>query len=174
MTDSDKPKFVAVLTELALLKPGTKLTTEAHRAWWNALREKWTLEEFQRAAAHLRDTIEFMPNPFHFDQLRRATRRTAVEAWDVARQTARRAISCGRVMPGLSSGDPVIDQAVGGIGGYGAIALSETTTLQFLEKRFATHYAECQDTADTRAAVPQLGRQSPSAAFSNAKGVARR
>jgi hypothetical protein len=174
MTDAEKPKFVAVLTELALLKPGAKLTSEAHRAWWNALREKWTMEEFRVAAAHLRDAMEFMPNPFHFEQLRKKTAITAGEAWNLARKACGSAIQSGHVTHNGTSGNERIDRAVRAIGGFGVIAMCDTDKLHFLERRFAEHYEAISDADVARRVLPQIARESVAAALVNSKSMVRR
>lgn len=153
MTPADKPKFVAVVAGLAALKPGAKLTTESFELFWQAMAPDWTLEAFTAAAAHLMRSSEFMPNPYHFEQLRRAGRRTAGEAWVLARATwLRGEHTCG---------DPAIDRAVAMIGGYDAMGQTRTDQLQFIERRFCEHYAQLQDVTDVRAAVPQIAAPEP-------------
>lgn len=155
MQPSDKPKFVSILNGLAAIKPGGKLTTEAYEVWWLAMQD-WALAEFQSAAAHLAKSVEFMPSPFHFEQLRKASRPVVGEAWSKA------IASCGSSWTpnghtGGTSGDPLIDRAVRAIGGYAAIAKCDTDKLHFLEKRFCEHYEAMQDAEEVREALPQLG-----------------
>lgn len=148
MTDDQKPAFVAALTELAALKPGAKLARESYAAWWNIMRGGWSLEAFQQACQHLARTVEFMPNPFHFEQLRKAQRPTPGEAWA-------RALDCGR--HGRStSGDALIDAAVRAIGGYRAIGMSEVDKTRFLEMRFCEHYERLGEVDEIRERLPEL------------------
>jgi hypothetical protein len=148
MTDSDKPMFVAALTELAALKPGAKLTPEAYAAWWNSMRGTWSLEDFRQACAKLRDDLEFMPNPFHFQKLRRASRLTAGEAWGEVREIVRAGGNC--------HADPLVNQAVRSLGGYRALGMTNTDQMQFLERRFCEHYESIGDAEEIREAIPQL------------------
>ena len=157
MIESDKTKFIATLMGLAAVKPGKGLTKEAIEIWWLAM-ESWNLEEFKQAAAHLVRSIEFMPSPFHFEQLRKAGRPTAGEAWEKARKACGSAIQCGQVTHNGTCGDEMIDRVVRAIGGYGAIAMSDRDKLPFLERRFAEHYASIQDASDVREAVPQIAQ----------------
>src|SRR5690349_13020064 len=71
MQPADRKKFIEVLTGLAAMKPGGKLTPESIELFWNAMQD-WALEDFVAAANHLARSHEFMPNPYHFEQLRRA------------------------------------------------------------------------------------------------------
>lgn len=148
MTESDKPMFVAALTELAALKPNAKLSPEVYAAWWNAMHERWTLDEFRAACARLRDAHEFMPNPYHFEQLRKAGRMTAGEAWGLVREAARRDGDC--------PDDDRIRAAVRALGGIRAIGMTHTDQMQFLERRFAEHFDAINDAEDVREAVPQI------------------
>jgi hypothetical protein len=140
--------FCAALTELAALKPNAKLSPEAYAAWWNAMHERWTLLEFQAACARLRDTHEFMPNPFHFEQLRKASRMTAGEAWGLVRDAVRSDGEC--------PDDPRVQSAVRALGGMRAIGFTHTDQMQFLERRFAEHYEAINDAEDVREAVPMI------------------
>jgi hypothetical protein len=153
----DKPAFLATLNGLAAVKPGGKLPKEAYEIWWQAM-QPWSIEEFKQAAAHLALAVEFMPGPYHFDQLRKAGRPTAAEAWECARKAAGSAIQCGQVTHNGTCGDELIDRAVRGIGGYGVIAMCETEKLPFIERRFAEHYDSLQDVEDVRDAVPKVTR----------------
>lgn len=151
MQNSDKPQFLAVLNGLASVKPGAKLTPESLDVWWASFAD-WTIEEFRSAAAHLAKSQEFFPNPFHFEQLRKATRLAAGEAFHKAMQIARH---CSRYER-ATSGDPVIDAAAQACGGYFAMGMQETEKLGFLERRFAEHYSAIEDREETRQALPQL------------------
>lgn len=153
MIEADKPQFVAILTSLAALKPGAKLTREAHAMWWLAMAD-WSLEEFRGAAAHLARSTEFMPNPYHFEQLRQRGRRTAPEAFAVAREVWRSG--------GTTSCDRLIDQVVDALGGYRVLGMTHTEQLHFLERRFAEHYVTLREATDVREALPAIaGPQAP-------------
>jgi len=147
MIDSVKADFVKQLVGLAAVKPGKGLTPEGIEIWWNSM-QHWAIEEFKHAAAHLARTIEFMPSPFHFEQLRKAGRPQAAEAWIVVLECARK----GLELPA----DPVLQAAVASLGGIRAVAMSETDKTHFLEKRFCDHFESIQDVRDTRESVPQI------------------
>jgi len=148
MTESDKVEFVKIVLGLKAVKPGAPLSDEGLELFWNALREGWELADFKAAANHLARSSEFMPNPFHFEQLRKAVRRTSADAFAIAR-------ACWR-SGGRSTGDALIDRAVAGLGGYEACGMTQTDKLSFLERRFAEHYADLQDVEEVRQAVPQI------------------
>lgn len=150
MQPEDKPKFLAVLNGLAAVKPGAKLTAEALTLYWNSL-SHWSIEDFAAAANQLARTSEFMPNPYHFEQLRKASQLTSGEAWAEVLDHARNGY---RDEEGPS--DPRIAAAVRAIGGYQAIAMSRTDQTPFLEKRFAEHYDAIAEREDIREAIPQL------------------
>lgn len=146
MLPADKPEMVRVLTGLAAIKPGAKLTPEGLETWWQAMRA-WSLEDFKSAASFLAGTHEFMPNPFHFEQLRRAGRATAGEAWARAVAAARR---------GGGTDCPLIEKAVQAMGGWLVLRMSDEDKLHFLERRFAEHYDDIRDADDTRDAIPAI------------------
>ncbi len=154
MQSADRAEFLKVLNGLAAIKPGAKLIPEALDMWWLAM-ESWTIDDFKQAATHLARSIEFMPSPFHFEQLRKAGRPLAGEAWARVLEYVRKDWS-----PNLGSrasvGDPAIDRAVHAVGGYEAIAHSNIESTPFLERRFAEHFETIQGAADTREAVPQI------------------
>jgi hypothetical protein len=157
MTPDDKPMFVAALTELAALKPGAKLSPETYGAWWNAMQD-WDLADFRAACAQLAKTSEFMPNPFHFEQLRKAGRKTAGEAWAEVLHYVRYGYSRVGVWFNGSPKptDPLLLSAVRAIGGWDAIAMSPTDQTRFLERRFAEHYEQIQEHEEVREALPHL------------------
>ena len=154
MTPADKETFCAILNGLAAIKPGGKLTAEAYEVWWLAMQD-WPLDQFRAAAAHLAKSVEFMPSPYHFEQLRKAARPTAGEAWAKAVASCRTAWT-PQGYRGGTSGDPLIDRAVHAIGGYAAIAQCDHDKLHFLERRFAEHYGSIEDAEDVREALPQI------------------
>ncbi len=163
MTPADKPDFIKQLVGLAAIKPGKDLTPEAYEIWWQAM-QTWSLEDFKAAAAQLARSVEFMPSPYHFEQLRKAGRPTAGEAWIAALEYARKGwtvwdggkASVSGSMP--EPDDALIDRAVRAVGGYEAIAMSNTDATHFLERRFCEHYESIQDVQEVREALPQLTR----------------
>jgi hypothetical protein len=146
MTPADRQPFLEVLGAFADLK-GKKLTSAALELYWRAM-QHWPLEEFQDAAAHLLRTCEFMPMPRDFENLRKAGRPTAGEAWAQVLAIAR----CG----GTESGDELTDRAAAAIGGYRAVSMSETDRTPFLERRFCEHYEAIQEAEEARRGVPQI------------------
>lgn len=162
MQPTDKPKFLAVLNGLAAIKPGAKITPESLDLYWSAM-SAWTIEDFTAAANQLARTHEFFPNPYHFEQLRKAGRMTAGEAWakvlEYARHGGFSVWDSGPPSeddPSARPADPRIDAAVRAIGGYSAIAMSKTDQTPFLERRFAEHYDSISEVEDVRVAVPCL------------------
>lgn len=166
MQQHDKPQFLAVLNGLAAVKPGAKLTPEGLDVWWSSFTD-WTIEDFRAAAAQLAKSSEFMPNPYHFEQLRKASRMTSGEAWAAALEHARNGYGDESAAPK----DPRIAAAVRAIGGYYAIAMSKTDSTHFLEKRFCEHYEAIGDAEDVRESVPQLA--GPSKLLGGPKSVAK-
>lgn len=153
MKPTDKPAFVLQLIGLAAIKPGAKLTTESYEIWFNALHH-WTLDDFKAAAAHLATSMEFMPSPFHFEQLRKAGRPTAEEAWKVARGTARR---YRENQPAPQSSDSFLDHVIRtALGGYRALAMCNSDYIDVRFRQFKEAYESLQDVEDTRSALPQL------------------
>jgi hypothetical protein len=150
----NRKKFLEIVVGFAELK-GKVLSAPALELFWNSM-QAWTIEEFQSAANHLITTCEFMPTPKDFEDLRRAGRPTAGEAWIEARNTIRVAGWAQIESSSFSCGDELIDRAVRAIGGYRAIAMCDSDKLHFLERRFAEHFEQMQDAGDTRDAVPQL------------------
>ncbi|MDE2104103.1 MAG: hypothetical protein KGL39_43095 [Patescibacteria group bacterium] len=157
MRPSDKQGFCKILAGLAAIKPGGKLTPEAYDLWWAAM-SGWTIDDFRSAAAHLARSVEFMPSPYHFEQLRKAARPVASEAWLKAIGSCRTAYT-PQGYRGGTSGDPLIDRAVAAIGGYGAIAMCDQDKAHFLERRFTEIYESISDAEETRAALPDLSEQ---------------
>lgn len=157
MTPADKQAFAEIVTGFAELR-GKQLSRAALGLFWNSM-QHWNIDEFREAANQLIRTCDWMPTPKHFEDLRKAGRPTAGEAWIKARGNASSAFSCGQITQGRSCGDPLIDRAVRAIGGYGAIAMCETDKLHFLERRFAEHYEAMQGSDDIREALPQIANE---------------
>lgn len=155
MQPADRKEFLRVLNGLAAIKPGGKLAPEALDMWWLAMSD-WSIEAFKDAAAHLAKSVEFMPSPFHFQELRKAGRITAAEAWETARAACGSAIQCGQVTHNGTCGDALIDKAVRGIGGYGAIAMCDREKLPFLERRFTETFNSLQDVTEVRESLPAI------------------
>lgn len=118
--------------------------------YWLALRD-WKLGDFKEAAAHLLGSCKFMPKPCDFNELRKASRKTAGEAWALALECAR-----GHTAP---PDDPLITRAVGMLGGYRSIGNSHTDQTHWLEKRFAEHYESLQSAEEVRDALPRIAAQ---------------
>ena len=154
MRTIDKPEFVRILMGLSSIKPGKPMTPEGLDMYWAAMRQEWGIGEFREAAGHLAGTCEFMPNPYHFEQLRKAARPTAGEAWSTVLGWA----ASGSYRDCDSCGDPIIDRAVKAMGGYRAIAMHDEDKQHFAERRFADHYESMQDADTVRNALPFITR----------------
>lgn len=150
MTPSDRTEFGRVINGLAAIKPGGKITTEGLEIFWQAMQD-WPLGEFKAAAAHLANTCEFMPNPYHFAQLRKASEITYAEAWAEVLALVRRSSH----LHGATCGGK-IDRVVRAIGGYEAIGNSAVDKTHFLERRFAEVWETISDAEETRDALPHL------------------
>jgi transketolase len=150
MNANDRPMFVATLAGLAAVKPGAALTVEAYEIFWAALRE-WEADEFRAAAAYLAKTIEFMPNPYHFEQLRKASGETAAEAWTRVLAAVRSAYPDQRI-----SVDGKIDRIVRALGGYRSLAMMPSSEMHFRARDFANLWQELSVSDDARAVLPAL------------------
>lgn len=153
MKPNDRPKFLEIVIGFAELK-GKALSAPALELYWRSM-QGWTITEFAAAAEQLLRTGDFMPVPKDFEDLRKAGRMTAGEAFAVAREVARQS----RPHSTSTSGDGRIDAAAAACGGYFAMGQQETEKIGFLERRFAEHYDAISDAEDTREAVPQLAGQ---------------
>lgn len=152
MTPEDRAAFAEVVIGFAEIK-GKTLSAPAIELYWRAMQD-WTIEEFKQAAAYLLRTCEWLPTPKHFEDLRKAGRPAAIEAW------AKALAHCesGAWRRGASSGDPRVDATAAMVGGFERIALCETTWLGALERRFCEYYETLQDVTDVRSALPALAR----------------
>jgi hypothetical protein len=151
VTLDDFAEFSAVVIGFGELR-GKTLSPAAIELYFRSM-ASWSLPEFKTAAEHLLRTCEWMPTPFHFEELRKAGRPVPAEAWLAAREIAktwRANASAPR------SGVELVDRVVASIGGYRAIAMCNTDALGFLEKRFVDAYESMQDAWDTRESVPEL------------------
>lgn len=163
MTPTDRIAFLEVVVGFAELK-GKALSAPALELYWRAM-QGWHIEEFRAAAAQLVRTCEFMPTPKDFEDLRRASRPTAGEAWADVLQYVRDG-GAGSGLPtrgydGAVITDPVVLAAVRAVGGFQAIAMSRTDQTPFLERRFCEHYETIGDAAETREALPELMHDAP-------------
>lgn len=149
MQATDKPDFLKVMNGMAAMRKAP-LIPEVLDLWW-ACMEDWKLEDFKAAAIQVLKTQTFMPTPKDFEDLRKAGRETAGEAWAKAIGWA-----ASGAYRDCQMGDPITDRAVRALGGYKAIAMCDEDKLHFLERRFAEHFESIQDATDTRAAVPQI------------------
>lgn len=150
MRNSEKPAFVKTLNGLQAIKPGQKLTAEAIEIWWMAMQGDWTLQDFVAAASHLAKAIEFMPSPFHFEQLRKAGNPTPDEAWQIALDR------CKRWRTPRESLDDV-DRAAAAIGGYRSIALADQeTALPHRRRDFVEAYGKIVAATEVRHALPGI------------------
>ncbi len=152
MESSDKPRFMKILNALQSVKPGKQLTDEGLDLFWNAM-HRWSIDDFAAAASHLSGAVEFMPSPYHFEQLRKASKPIASEAWSEAMKR------CLHWRTGKSWGD-VIERAVAAVGGYRALAMADTeTALPHIERRFKEAYGELDEVETVRAALPDVTQQ---------------
>jgi len=153
MTENDYKAFCEVVVGFAELR-GKQLSAAALKLYWRAMRG-WSLDEFRQAAEHLLRTCEFMPTPKNFEDLRKAGRPDAAEAWEQARCFAS-ALWHPLGYRNGSIGDRAIDLAVGALGGYPAIAMCDTDKLQWLEKRFREAFEDTSEKHSVREALPQI------------------
>ena len=154
MTPTDRKKFVEVVIGFAELK-GKQLSAPALELYWRSL-QHWALADFLQAAEHLIRTSEFMPLPKDFEDLRKAGRPTAGEAWTRAIANCGSCHSPLGYTAGGTCGDPFVDRVVRAIGGYRAIAMCDSEKLHFLERRFSEHFESIQDAEDIREEVPRI------------------
>jgi hypothetical protein len=147
MQSTDLEQFVKVLNGIAAIRK-TTLTPEALDLWWACMAD-WDIADFKAAAVQVLKTSEFMPNPKDFEDLRKAGRPTAGEAWAEVLRLVRSGLP-------LESLPPTALSAVKCIGGRYPIAMHDEETLHFLERRFCEHFDAIQDRQEVRDAVPQI------------------
>lgn len=152
MTPNDFQRFKAVMAGMGRVF-GADVDSVLLDAYWLALRD-WMLTEFEDAAAHLMANSQFMPKPADFNELRKAGRETAGEAFQRARQIVRSLFP--REYSSHQSGDPRLDAAIRACGGYEALAMCTTENIGFFENRFREHYESITDAEDVRGALPNL------------------
>ena len=151
MRDEDKPRFLEAMNMMALFY-NVELTKEHLRAWFLQMQD-WDIDEFDAAARHLTNECEYFPRPKHFADLRRSQQQTPDEAWLVALKHT----ESGQWRYG-GSGDARVDQAVQLLGGYNVIAMTDTSKLNWTEKRFREVYEDSRDTNEAREALPDTKR----------------
>jgi hypothetical protein len=151
MQISDKEQFLKVMNGMAAMRKA-QLIPEVLDLWWGCMAD-WTIEDFKAATIEILKRTAYMPCPKDFEDLRRAGRMTAGEAWDMA--VGHAASSSYRQGP---TGSDQVDQCVRMIGGYSAIAMCEEEKLHFLERRFCEHYETLDDANSIRDAVPQIAK----------------
>ena len=144
MNANDKTEFVRILAGLSAIKPGKELTREALEVFWAAMAD-WSIEDFKAAANHLAKSCEFMPNPYHFEQLRKKNEPTKHEAWEVA---------FNRIKRGGNQPDDKISKAIKQVGGYYQLGMTPLDQMPFVAKRFQDAYESIGEVAD----IPQLGK----------------
>jgi len=158
MTPADRKDFLEVIIGFAELK-GKQLSAPALELYWRSM-QAWSLDDFRKAAEHLIRTCEFMPMPKDFEDLRKAGRATSGEAWAAVLKFARTSYSPNfPVDPRYLRGplaDPLVQRAVNAVGGWNAIAMSNSESTHFLERRFAEHFESMSDSVDIREAVPEI------------------
>jgi hypothetical protein len=143
MRPSDRPEFVRTLNGLAAIKR-VELTPEALSIWWAAM-SKWSIEDFKAAASHLVSSCEWMPSPYHFEQLRQAGELTPGEAWELA-------LSGAKLEPGSRA-----ERAARIVGGQYAIRHANVEKeLPFIARRFKVAYDELTDVDAVRVALPNI------------------
>lgn len=151
MQPTDKIEFVKVMNGIAAIKR-VPLTQEALELWWGCM-AAWPIDDFKAAAFEVLKRTDFMPSPKDFEDLRKAGREGAGEAWITARQH----LVWGLHGYTLSDRCPeLIARAVRAVGGANVIAMCDEDKLTFLEKRFVEHFDTMQESEDTREAVPQI------------------
>lgn len=158
MIAADRQAFLEIVIGFAELK-GKQLSAPALELYWRSM-QSWPLPDFRLAAEHLIRTCQFMPIPKDFEDLRKAGRPTAGEAWSKAVAACGSCHSALGYTSGGTCGEEFVDRVVRAIGGYRAIAMCDTDKLHFLERRFAEHFESMQDACDTREAMPMLTRSS--------------
>lgn len=153
MQPSDKADFLKVLNGMAAMKKA-QLIPEVLDLWWACMAD-WSIEDFKGAAVHVMKNATFMPTPKDFEDLCKAGRHTAGEAFAKAVGWAR---SGSYRTPAKSEDGKFIDRVVHALGGYQVISMCDEEKLHFLEKRFAEHFETMRDSADVREALPSIAK----------------
>lgn len=146
MTPADRKEFLEIVLGFAELR-GRQLSAPALELYWRAM-ESWPLSTFKAAAAHLVRTCEFMPTPFHFEQLRRAGEPTAAEAWEQ-----------------VLKGEPLVGgsrthRAAATIGGQYHVRHADLVhEVPHLRRHFIEAYDELAEVDPVREELPAIARQ---------------
>lgn len=147
MTREEYDSFAEIVQAFAELK-GRQMSASALMLYWHVVRE-WSLLAFKAAANHLVVTSPHMPMPADFASLRRAWKTTPVEAWNTVLEHAKTCYSAGRYVD-KPIGDPIIDTAIAGLGGYPVVMRADDTRLSFLRRDFEKRFEELSDVTDVR------------------------
>lgn len=159
MKPDDKADFLRIMNGMAAVFGG-QITPEALDVWWSAF-AGWSVHEFTHAASAAVTRCKFMPRPADLYEVRKASRPTPGEAWEIAGQ--------GK--------DVLADKAfsIATQGRYfGHIQYDEHPWIQ---KRFLELYAQLVEVDDARSSAPQLAAPSwmqgepARLSFRNADGV---
>jgi hypothetical protein len=152
MRTEDFERFHMVLAGMAELY-NRDLSPVLLDAYWLALRA-WSLPDFEQVAAHLMAVGTFMPRPSDFNQMREAGKPTAIEAWDYVLR------NCTRWRTGeQGDDDQAINHAIRAVGGNERIAMTDTDSLHWTQKRFIEAYDEWRDVGGRREALPHLSQK---------------
>lgn len=157
MTPEDRQAFLETVIGFAELK-GKELSAPALELYWRSL-QHWSLEDFRAAAEQLLRTCKFMPLPKDFEDLRKAGRPTGGEAWAAVLHYARWDYSPNfpaRLPTQGPLADPIVQRAINAVGGFRALAMTDSDAMHFVERRFCEHFESAQDADDVRVAVPQI------------------
>lgn len=157
MIPADRTAFLETVVGFAELK-GKQLSAPALELYWRSL-QHWLLADFRAAAEQLLRTCEFMPLPKDFEDLRKAGRPTAGEAWAAVLKFVRTSYSPNFPVRAPAHGplaDPLVQRAVNAVGGFRAVAMSDCAATQFLERRFCEHFETMEDSDDIRESLPQI------------------
>lgn len=150
METADYKRFREIMAGMSRVF-GTEMDDVLLDVYWMALR-RWPLPDFERATAHLLETCQHMPRPADYTALARAGAATGAEAWGRVLQHCEGGY---RERASLDDGGP-IDQAVGALGGYRQVAMTDMQFLGILERRFAEHYETQVDAGKTRGLALQI------------------
>lgn len=146
MRPEDDLEFARVLNGLAVVKTGAKVTKEALAIWWNSM-QPWSIEEFRAAASHFVTAAQWMPNPYHFEQMRRAGEETAPEAWAIV-------LSGAPLDPGSR-----VWRAAQCVGGQQRVRHANTERdLPHIERRFLEAFRELADVEPVRELLPNIAK----------------
>jgi hypothetical protein len=162
MHAADGKKFRELLRAMSRVLPcqsGAELDNPMLDVYWLALKD-WSLEDFEAAYGQLVKTAKFMPRPCDFEDLRKAGKPSAGEAWARALEHAADLPVSGGFLQERSTGDELLDAAARAVGGYTAIANATERDLQFMGQRFCEHYEAIGDREEVRESLPKIASPS--------------